>query len=116
MNRRPSSGNGHGPHQCRKEVDSFGSIDVPDDALWGAQTARSLRFFAIGEQRMPLDIVRALAQVKRAAAEVNGELGLLAPDRARAIAAAAKRIARPAGSTSSSRCRYGRRAPARKAT
>jgi fumarate hydratase class II len=66
---------------------------VPGDALWGAQTARSLCFFAIGEQRMPLDIVHALAQVKRAAAEVNGDLGLLEPDRATAIAAAATRIA-----------------------
>jgi len=54
--------------QPRTEADSFGPIEVPGNALWGAQTARSLRFFAIGEQRMPLDIVHALAQVKRAAA------------------------------------------------
>ena len=79
--------------QPRTETDSFGPIEVPSDALWGAQTARSLRFFAIGDQRMPLDIVHALAQVKRAAAEVNGDLGLLEPDRATAIAAAAMRIA-----------------------
>jgi fumarate hydratase class II len=79
--------------QARLETDSFGPIEVPGDALWGAQTARSLRFFAIGEQRMPLDIVHALAQVKRAAAEVNGELGLLAPAQAAAMAAAATRIA-----------------------
>ena len=79
--------------QTRTETDSFGPIDVPSDALWGAQTARSLRFFAIGEQRMPLAIVHALAQVKRAAAEVNADLGLLSPMRAAAIAAAATRIA-----------------------
>ena len=79
--------------RTRTETDSFGPIDVPEDALWGAQTARSLRFFAIGEQRMPLAIVHALAQVKRAAAEVNADLGLLAPTRAAAIAAAATRIA-----------------------
>ena len=79
--------------RTRTEADSFGSIDVPGDALWGAQTARSLRFFAIGEQRMPLVIVHALAQVKRAAAEVNADLGLLDPVRAGAIAAAATRIA-----------------------
>ena len=78
--------------RTRTETDSFGPIDVPEDALWGAQTARSLRFFAIGEQRMPLAIVHALAQVKRAAAEVNADLGLLAPTRAAAIAAAATRI------------------------
>jgi fumarate hydratase class II len=81
------------PLNTRTETDSFGPIEVPVDALWGAQTARSLRFFAIGQQRMPLDIVHALAQVKRAAAEVNGELGLLPPARAAAIAAAAARIA-----------------------
>ena len=77
----------------RTETDSFGPIDVPGDALWGAQTARSLRFFSIGEQRMPLAIVHALAQVKRAAAEVNADLGLLDSTRAAAIAAAAMRIA-----------------------
>ena len=61
----------------RTETDSFGHIEVPGDALWGAQTERSLRFFAIGEQRMPSAIVHALAQIKRAAAEVNADLGLL---------------------------------------
>jgi len=79
--------------ETRTETDSFGPIDVPGDALWGAQTERSLRFFAIGEQRMPLAIVHALAQIKRAAAEVNCELGLLEPARAGAVAAAATRIA-----------------------
>jgi len=79
------------PH--RTETDCFGPIDVPGDALWGAQTARSLQFFAIGDQRMPLAIVHALAQVKRAAAEVNSSLGLLAPARADAIAGAAMRVA-----------------------
>ena len=77
----------------RTETDSFGPIEVPADALWGAQTERSLRFFAIGEQRMPLEIVHALAQIKRAAAEVNGDLGLLDPARAGAMASAAMRVA-----------------------
>ncbi len=77
----------------RIESDSFGPIEVPADALWGAQTERSRRFFAIGQQRMPLPIIHALAQIKRAAAEVNGQLGLLAPDKAAAIAAAAARVA-----------------------
>ena len=77
----------------RTETDSFGPIEVPRDALWGAQTERSRRFFAIGEQRMPLEIVHALAQIKRAAAEVNLELGLLEPERARAVATAAMRVA-----------------------
>jgi len=77
----------------RTEKDSFGPIDVPADALWGAQTARSLHFFAIGAQRMPLEIVHALAQVKRAAAEVNRDLGLLDAARATAVAGAAMRVA-----------------------
>ena len=79
------------PH--RSETDSFGPIDVPGDALWGAQTQRSLHHFAIGQQRMPIEIVHALAQIKRAAAEVNRELGLLDPAKAGAIADAAARIA-----------------------
>ena len=81
------------PRPPRTESDSFGPIDVPGDALWGAQTARSLHFFAIGAQRMPLEIVHALAQVKRAAAEVNAGLGLLDAARAAAIANAAADIA-----------------------
>ena len=81
------------PQAPRTETDSFGPIEVSADALWGAQTERSLLFFAIGEQRMPLEIVHALAQIKRAAAEVNGDLGLLAPARAGAVANAATRLA-----------------------
>ena len=81
------------PQSTRTETDSFGPIEVPAGALWGAQTERSRRFFAIGSQRMPLEIVHALAQIKRAAAEVNLELGLLEPARAEAIAAAAARVA-----------------------
>lgn len=77
----------------RTETDSFGSIEVPSDALWGAQTERSRRFFAIGRQRMPSQIVHALAQIKRAAAEVNRDLGLLALEKGEAIAAAATRVA-----------------------
>ena len=77
----------------RTESDSFGTIEVPADALWAAQTERSRQFFAIGKQRMPIEIIHALAQIKRAAAEVNGQLGLLAPDKARAIAMAAARVA-----------------------
>ncbi len=77
----------------RTETDSFGSIEVPGDALWGAQTERSRRFFAIGRQRMPPQVVHALAQIKRAAAEVNRDLGLLAVEKGEAIAAAATRVA-----------------------
>lgn len=77
----------------RTETDSFGPIEVPEQALWGAQTQRSLQFFAIGEQRMPTAVVHAVAQVKWAAAEVNASLGLLDATRASAIAASAARVA-----------------------
>jgi fumarate hydratase class II len=77
----------------RTESDSFGPIEVPADALWGAQTARSLRYFAIGEQRMPLPLIHALAWVKWAAACVNRDLQLLDATKAQAIADAALRVA-----------------------
>jgi fumarate hydratase class II len=77
----------------RIETDSFGPIEVPLEALWGAQTARSLQFFAIGSQRMPLDVIHALGWVKWAAALVNTDLQLLAPLKAQAIADAAQRVA-----------------------
>ena len=66
----------------RIERDAFGPIDVPVAALWGAQTQRSLHFFAISGERMPEVLIHALAEVKRACAVVNGELGLLASDKA----------------------------------
>ena len=77
----------------RIETDSFGAIEVPIGALWGAQTARSLRYFAIGEQRMPPEVIHALAWVKWAAAGVNQDLGRLDAVKAQVIAAAALRVA-----------------------
>ena len=77
----------------RMESDGFGHVHVPADALWGAQTALSLRYFAIGEKRMPLEVIHALAWIKWAAARVNGDLGLLDAGTAQAIAAAAQRVA-----------------------
>jgi fumarate hydratase class II len=63
------------------------------DALWGAQTQRSLHFFAIGTQRMPIEVIHAMALIKWAAARVNMQLHQLDPVRANAIADAALRIA-----------------------
>ena len=83
----------HPKTQTRTECDSFGPIEVPAHALWAAQTERSRRFFAIGKQRMPLEIIHALAEIKRAAADVNGALGLLDAQKAAAIAQAATRVA-----------------------
>ena len=61
----------------RIETDSFGPIEVPADRYWGAQTQRSLQNFKIGADRMPPPVVRAFGIVKKAAAIVNGEFGML---------------------------------------
>jgi len=76
----------------RIERDSFGEIAVPAARLWGAQTQRSLEHFAISSERLPAELIRALATVKRAAALTNCGLGLLAPNKADAIAAAADEV------------------------
>jgi len=59
----------------RIETDTMGGIEVPADRLWGAQTQRSLENFKIGDDRMPIALIHALAQVKRASARVNLDLG-----------------------------------------
>ncbi len=69
----------------RIEHDSFGPIEVPADRLWGAQTQRSLEHFRISTERMPAELIAALAGAKRAAATVNLDLGLLAAPKAAAI-------------------------------
>src|ERR1700751_256316 len=76
----------------RTQTDSFGPIEVPADRYWGAQTERSRRNFRIGQDRMPMPIIRALGIVKLAAAETNHELGLLDQRRARAIIRAAREV------------------------
>ena len=86
--------NGHpGSRLTRTETDSLGPVEVPVQALWGAQTARSLTYFAIGTQTMPLPLVHAMAWIKWAAAVVNCELLLLDPPKAQAISRAAQRVA-----------------------
>ena len=76
----------------RTETDTLGPIDVPAESYWGAQTERSRRNFRIGEERMPMALIRALARVKRVAAEVNHGLGLLDERRMGAIVTAADEI------------------------
>jgi fumarate hydratase class II len=78
--------------KTRSETDSFGSIEVPADRYWGAQTQRSLENFRIGGERIPVPVIRALAIIKRAAAEVNHKLGLLDARRTRAIVKAAQEV------------------------
>jgi fumarate hydratase, class II len=77
----------------RLEKDSFGHIAVAVDRLWGAQTQRSLEHFAISTERMPDELIHALALVKAASARTNLELGLLPADKARAIMVAADEVA-----------------------
>jgi fumarate hydratase class II len=76
----------------REERDSLGPVEVPVDAYWGAQTQRALTYFAIGADRMPLEVIRALALLKKAAALVNAELGVLPAATAELIALAADEI------------------------
>src|SRR5215467_14314977 len=77
----------------RVERDSMGEMEVPADALWGASTQRAVINFPISGQRFPRRFIRAQALIKRAAAEANGELGLLAGEKAAAISAAAQDVA-----------------------
>src|SRR3981189_2881936 len=79
-------------NSTRAETDSFGRIEVPADRYWGAQTERSRRNFRIGQDRMPMPIVHALAIVKLASAETNRELGLLDQRCASAIVCAAREV------------------------
>jgi len=87
--RRPKR---RGGTRGRTETDTFGSIEVPADRYWGAQTQRSIENFRIGTERMPRPLIRAFGIVKRAAAEVNATLGLLDARRSRAIVKAAQEV------------------------
>ncbi|MBA2870528.1 fumarate hydratase class II [Anoxybacillus calidus] len=76
----------------RIEKDTLGEIQVPIDKMWGAQTQRSLENFKIGREKMPIEVVRALALLKKCAALVNHKLGRLSQNKATAIAQAADEI------------------------
>jgi len=76
----------------RTEKDTMGDVKVPKDAYYGAQTQRAVDNFPISGQRMPRPFLRALGMVKRAAAEVNRDLGLLPADVSDAIVAAAREV------------------------
>ncbi|EHK67781.1 class II fumarate hydratase [Achromobacter arsenitoxydans] len=78
--------------KTRIEKDTFGPIEVPEDHLWGAQTQRSLHFFAISTEKMPEPLVNAMARLKRAAAKVNADLGELDPKVADGIMQAADEV------------------------
>lgn len=69
----------------RTEIDSIGDIQVPADKYWAAQTQRSLENFKIGDQRMPIEIIRAFAVLKKCAAMTNHELGVLSEGKMKLI-------------------------------
>src|SRR5215472_5933909 len=76
----------------RTESDSMGKIEVPADRYYGAQTARSLIHFAVGQDPMPPELIRAFAILKKAAALVNQDLGKLPADKAKLITQAADEV------------------------
>ncbi len=78
--------------ETRVERDSMGEVEVPADRYYGAQTARSLRCFPIGSERIPQELIRALGLIKKAAALVNSELGLLDAELAALICRAADEV------------------------
>ncbi len=78
--------------EYRIERDTIGEIQVPADKLWGAQTQRSKQNFKIGWEKMPMEVVRAFAHLKKAAAITSNELGNLSDAKAKAIAAAADEV------------------------
>lgn len=76
----------------RTETDSMGPIEVPANKYWGAQTERSLHHFHIGGDHMPIEVIHALALLKKAAALANGELGELPEEKVKLIVAAADEV------------------------
>src|ERR1700754_2667168 len=88
MSGLPPNGN------VRIEHDSMGEVEVPAEALWGAQTQRAVGNFPVSGERIGRDLIAALGSIKGAAAQVNGELGVIDADMARAISAVAAAVAR----------------------
>lgn len=76
----------------RRETDSMGEVFVPANRYWGAQTQRSLHYFSIGQDRMPIEVCHALAIAKKASAFANRDLGVLSTEKADLIAQAADEI------------------------
>ena len=85
-------GKENGVENTRIESDSMGNIPVPSDRYWGAQTARSLIYFAIGNDLMPVPVIRAFGILKKSCALSNQDLGLLPAEKADLIARAAQEV------------------------
>ena len=80
------------PEEFRTEYDTMGTVEVPANKYWGAQTQRSLYNFEIGSETMPFELIKAFATLKKAAATVNGDLGLIDRDVANNILKASDEI------------------------
>ena len=79
-------------NQTRKETDSLGPVEIPANALWGAQTERSLHNFDVGEKLLPLTLIHALVTIKKYAASVNAALGVLPKEKSLLINTACDEI------------------------
>ncbi|NJD29307.1 MAG: class II fumarate hydratase [Chloroflexi bacterium] len=82
-----------GPGATRRETDSMGAVEVPAEHYWGAQTQRSLHHFAIARDTMPQRVIWAFGVLKRAAAEVNADLGLLSAEQRDLVVRASVEVA-----------------------
>ena len=78
--------------KTRTEKDTMGEIEVPADQLWGAQTQRSIKYFSIGDELMPFEVIWAFGVLKKAAALANHELGKLSEEKLELIANAAEEV------------------------
>src|SRR5699024_10199289 len=78
--------------KCRIEKDTLGEIKVPANKYWGAQTERSKQNFPIGQEKMPMEIIKAFSLLKKSTAIANRDLGLLDEQKAEAIAFAADEV------------------------
>lgn len=78
--------------KMRIETDIMGAVLVPSNRLWGAQTQRALKYFKISSEKIPIELIQALAQIKRIAAQVNCDLKLLDNERTQAIIQAADEV------------------------
>ena len=78
--------------EYRIERDSIGEVKVAADKYWGAQTQRSLENFKIGNQKMPIEIIKAFGVLKKCAAQTNADLGVLSQEKADLIAAVCDEI------------------------
>src|ERR1035437_6691958 len=81
-----------GSTEMRQEKDSLGMVEVPVGAMYGAQTQRAVENYPISGMRAAGALIRAIGMVKKAAAEANGELGVVSRERAEAIASAAQEV------------------------